>query len=95
MRRRGRVLGTAQVDATGRRLADRVRIPVERATPNDMLQLTYDAGSVPAQVGAVLLMAGPAPEPDAARRAVALRVASVPRLRQRLQRVPFGCGRPI
>lgn len=95
MRRRGRVLGNAQVDATGRRLADRVRIPVERATPNDMLQLTYDAGSVPAQVGAVLLMAGPAPEPDAARRAVALRVASVPRLRQRLQRVPFGCGRPI
>jgi diacylglycerol O-acyltransferase len=69
--------------------------PIERATPNDLLQLTYDARSVPAQVGAVLLLAGPAPAPDAARQAIAARVAGVPRLRQRLQPVPFGCGRPI
>ena len=30
-----------------------MRTPIERATPNDMLQLTYDGGSVLAQVGAV------------------------------------------
>ncbi len=71
------------------------RTLIERATSNDMLQLTYDVGSVPAQVGAVLLLAGPAPAPDAARRAFAARIAGVPRLRQRLQPVPLGCGRPI
>ncbi|HSJ46896.1 MAG TPA: wax ester/triacylglycerol synthase family O-acyltransferase [Euzebyales bacterium] len=95
MRHGTHVLETARLHALGYRLANSAPTPVERATPNDMLQLTYDRGSVPAQVGAVLLMAGPAAEPDAARRAIAARVAGVPRLRQRLQPVPFGCGRPI
>jgi WS/DGAT/MGAT family acyltransferase len=78
-----------------RRLADRLRAPVERATPNDMLQLTSDVGSVPAQVGAVLLMAAPPPDLAAACTTIGARIARIPRLRRRLQHVPLGCGRPI
>ena len=74
---------------------NRLRAPVERATPNDVLQLTYDQGGVPAQVGAVLLMAAPAPDLASARSTIGARITGIPRLRQRLQRVPFGCGRPI
>jgi diacylglycerol O-acyltransferase / wax synthase len=71
------------------------RAPIERATPNDLLQLAYDVGEVPAQVGALLVMSGPQPDRDAVRRTIAARIDDVPRLRQRLQRVPIGCGRPI
>jgi WS/DGAT/MGAT family acyltransferase len=78
-----------------RRLTECLRTPVERATPNDMLQLTYESGSAPAQVGAELLMAAPAPDIEVARTTIGARIAGIPRLRQRLQRVPFGCGRPI
>jgi WS/DGAT/MGAT family acyltransferase len=70
--------------------------PIERATANDMMQLATDVGPVPMQVGAVLVLdADPGLEADAAREVLAARIAGVPRLRQRLVRAGFGCGRPV
>jgi diacylglycerol O-acyltransferase / wax synthase len=69
---------------------------IERTTPDDVINLATDSAIAPMQVGAVLLLdAGPDFDLTAARDALALRTSTVPRMRQRLQRVPFGCGRPI
>ena len=47
-------------------------------------------------IGALLVLDGPTvPTPDAVRSLVVERAASVPRLRQRLVRVPLGAGRPV
>ena len=43
----------------------------------------------------LLLDSGPDFDLEAARAALARRISAVPRMRQRLQRAPFGCGRPI
>ncbi len=69
---------------------------IERVTPEDLTNLTTDVGSAPMQVGAVLFLgtAG-AFDTEAAVDAIAERIRSVPRLRQRLESVPPGCGRPI
>src|SRR5262249_60216387 len=67
--------------------------PIERASPNDLMELASDAGPVPMQVGAVLLLAAD-PGLAAVRAAIGARIPAVPRLRQRLVRVPPGCGRP-
>src|SRR5665647_2171159 len=69
---------------------------VERLSSGDLMQLAFDVGPVPMHVGAVLVLdAGPGVELAAARDAFADRIAAIPRLRQRLLRVPLGCGRPI
>jgi diacylglycerol O-acyltransferase / wax synthase len=68
--------------------------PVERTTADDVMQLASDVGLAPMQVGAVLVLAGD-PDTEAATSAIRLRTAGFRRLRQRLVRVPFGCGRPI
>jgi diacylglycerol O-acyltransferase / wax synthase len=69
---------------------------VERASPADRAFLAMGTGKVPEQFGVVLLLdPDPAFDLAAARRLIAERVAAVPRLRQRLVGVPFGCGGPI
>ncbi|HMA46248.1 MAG TPA: wax ester/triacylglycerol synthase domain-containing protein, partial [Frankiaceae bacterium] len=69
---------------------------IERASPDDLMQLACDVGPVPMQVGAVLVLAaGPAFDVSAAEDVIAERITAIPRLRQVLVRVPIGCGRPI
>ncbi len=61
-----------------------------------MTSLATDVGPAPMQVGAILVLDTPDGfDPFAGRTAIAERARSIPRLRQRLRRVPFGCGRPI
>jgi diacylglycerol O-acyltransferase len=69
---------------------------VERASSADRAFLAMDTGAVPVQFG-VLLLLGPARGLDLARvrRVIAERIPSVPRLRERLVRTPWGGGGPI
>lgn len=69
-------------------------VPLDRASANDMMQRAVEAGSVPMQVGACLVLA-PGPDADTIRDTLAARVPGVGRLRQRLVTTPPGCGRPI
>lgn len=72
------------------------RLPVDRASPDDMMQLAVDAGPAPMHVGAVLVMATrPGFSVAEAQRLLGERIRAVPRLRQRLRRAPPGCGRPF
>ncbi len=69
---------------------------VERVSALDLMQLASDAGAVPNQVGAVLVLdAGRGFDAEAAVALLGDRIQRVPRLRQRLASVPVGCGRPI
>jgi diacylglycerol O-acyltransferase / wax synthase len=67
---------------------------VDRAQPDDLLELAVDRGSVPWQVGALLVLDHPL-EPPEVLRALAERVRAVPRLRRKLVRTPPLCGRPV
>jgi diacylglycerol O-acyltransferase / wax synthase len=68
----------------------------ERVSPDDLMSLASERGSVPLQVGAVLMLDGSESlEPGLVVDAIADRVCAVPRLRQRLVAVPWGCGRPV
>jgi hypothetical protein len=71
-------------------------VRIDRASPNDLTQLAADSGPAPLRAGAVLILA-PALgfSVAAASQQIAERIAAVPRLRQRLCRAPFGCGRPF
>ena len=76
-----------------RAVARMPRGPIERLGPDD---LTYLAtGPASSNLGVVLELAGPAPPLAALVAALGPRVATVPRLRQRIRRVPRGGGRPI
>ncbi len=68
--------------------------PVERASPADRAFLAMDTGGVPEQFGVVLELDGQLSLPRV-RQLVAGRIQAVPRLRQRLVSVPFGCGGPV
>lgn len=69
---------------------------IERASPDDLLLLSCDVGPVPLVVGAVLVLAaGPDFDVGAAQAVIGERIETVPRLRQRLVRLPPGCGRPV
>ena len=61
----------------------------------DLTVLATDRGSVPMNIGAVLEFDTAGGPSLAAVRALSERVPTIPRLRQRLRRVPFGCGRPV
>lgn len=65
----------------------------ERIGPGDAQQLATDVGPVAANVGGVLLLDRVDPSTLAA--TLATRLASVPRMGQRLQRAPLGGGRPV
>ena len=72
------------------------RVPVDRASPADLMQLATDVGPAPMHVGAVLVLGtGPGFSVQDAQRLLGDRVHAVPRLRQRLRRAPPGCGRPF
>lgn len=62
----------------------------------DLTILATDRGSVPMNIGAVLVFdtAG-GPSLAVVRALLSERVPTISRLRQRLRRVPFGCGRPV
>ncbi len=69
---------------------------ISRASAEDVTSLVTDVGPVPSQVGAVLLIdTADGFDPDSARTLMAERIAGIPRLRQRLRRLPPGLGRPI
>jgi WS/DGAT/MGAT family acyltransferase len=70
---------------------------IERASATDRAFLAMDGRRVPEQFGVVLRLDTRERPFDLARarRLVAERVTAVPRLRQRLVRVPPGCGGPV
>lgn len=69
---------------------------VDRVSAEDMMSLDADLGSAPMQVGAILMLGTKGGEdPVSLLNTLAFRLGAVPRLRQRLVTVPFGCGRPV
>ena len=70
-------------------------MPIARLSANDLTNLATDHGSVPMQIGAVLLLdESSAPKAEELARVIEQRLARVPRLGERLRRAPLGCGRP-
>src|SRR5664280_997101 len=70
--------------------------PTERVSTDDLMSLASERGSTTMQVGAVLMLdARESLVPGLVVDAIAHRIAAVPRLRQRLVKVPWGCGRPV
>lgn len=68
----------------------------QRLGAGDVQALATDVGPVPMNVGAVLVLESDTHVDLAgARQLLETRLAAIPRLRQRLVEVPFGCGRPI
>ena len=67
---------------------------IERAGAADRAFLAMDRGQVPEQFGVTLELEG-ALDLDRVRDLVGRRVQAIPRLRQRLEQVPFGCGGPV
>jgi diacylglycerol O-acyltransferase / wax synthase len=74
--------------------SDRARAPIDRLRPSDV---TYrdDRSPAPWNVAAILVFDRPIDDIGAVRATLAERIVAVPRLRQRIRRVPLGCGRPI
>src|SRR5262245_25619296 len=70
------------------------RSGIDRASALDLMQQASGHGSAPLQVGGVLVLDG-LPDPARVRAALAERIRTVPRLRRRLVRTPFGAGRPV
>jgi diacylglycerol O-acyltransferase len=78
-------------------MRDGVDLPpaaIDRLSDADLAFLAMDSGAVPEQFGAVLVLDGPV-DMAVAEHVLAERIARVPRLRQRLERTPPGCGRRI
>lgn len=73
-----------------------VAVPIDRLSTNDLMSLASERGSTPMQVGAVLLLEVDGDfDPKSMVDAIQDRVPTVPRLRQRLLRLPPGLGRPV
>ena len=78
-------------DATAEHAARRI----DRIGPMDLTILATDRGSVPMNIGAILQFdAQGGPSWATVVELLSARVPTIPRLRQRLRRVPLGCGRP-
>ena len=68
----------------------------ERVSADDLMSLASRRHPPPLQVGAALILEAPGElDVGGLRTVLQQRIAAVPRLRQRLQKVPLGCGRPI
>src|SRR5262245_7552741 len=69
---------------------------IERASATDRAILALDVGDVPEQLAVILVLdqAGGF-DVQRVRGLIARRLPAIPRLRQRLVRVPFGCGGPV
>jgi diacylglycerol O-acyltransferase / wax synthase len=70
--------------------------PIERASSADLAFLAMETGKVPQQFAAILLLepSGDFSVPHL-RQVISERILAMPRLRQRLIKVPVGCGRPV
>ena len=69
---------------------------IERVGLGDLTVLASDRGSVPMNIGAVLEFdPKTVPTLDTVQDLLSARLPGVVRLRQRLLRAPFGCGRPV
>ncbi|MGV1028005.1 MAG: wax ester/triacylglycerol synthase domain-containing protein [Dermatophilaceae bacterium] len=69
---------------------------LERIGPDDLMQLASDVGPAPMNVGALLVLdAAPGFDVTAAQAELGRRLGRIPRLRQRLVRLPWVLGRPI
>ena len=67
---------------------------IDRVSADDLMSLASERGTAPMQVGAVLMLdTGDRLDPQLIADAIAHRVFGVPRLRQRLVKVPWWCGR--
>ena len=68
----------------------------ERVSAEDQMSLASGRHPPPLQVGAVLILDAPGGiDLSSLRTVLQQRIAAVPRLRQRLEQVPLGCGRPV
>ena len=68
----------------------------ERVSADDLMSLAARRHPAPLQVGAVLVFdVRGGLDVGSLRAVLQQRIAAVPRLRQRLQKVPLGCGRPV
>jgi len=68
----------------------------DRLSNADLTMMLTDRGAVPMNTGAILVLDdGGRPSPTELRALLADRVANIPRLRQRVRRLPPGCGLPI
>lgn len=76
-------------------MQNRSMTAIDRVSPNDLMSLVTDGGSVPVNMAAILQLA-PGADHDlaAVHSLLAGRITAIPRLRQRLVAAPFGCGRP-
>ena len=69
---------------------------IERASSADMAFLAMDTGKVPQQFAVILILEGSADFGlSQLRQLISDRIRAMPRLRQRLMKVPFGCGRSV
>jgi diacylglycerol O-acyltransferase / wax synthase len=69
---------------------------LERVSADDLMSLAARRHPPPLQVGAVLIFdVRGGLDVGSLRAVLQRRIAAVPRLRQRLQKVPLGCGRPV
>jgi diacylglycerol O-acyltransferase / wax synthase len=71
-------------------------VPVDRASPADLMQLATDVGPAPMHVGAVLVLGAERGfSVQQAQQLLGERVHAVPRLRPRLRRAPPSYGWPF
>ena len=68
---------------------------IERVSAEDLLQIAYECPPGVAQVSGLLLLDGAPPGLTEIRAALADRIRAIPRLRQRMYRLPLGYGRPV
>jgi diacylglycerol O-acyltransferase len=74
----------------------RQRPVIERASPADLAFLAMDTGAVPQQFAVTLILKRPGDFGlDELRQLIVERILALPRLRQRLIKVPPGCGRSV
>src|SRR6185312_1190262 len=89
-------LRTPTGQAKHRYMSSDVRVAIERASSNDVMELVCDSTGTSMQVAAVLVLETPSPVDLAAvRETISDRITAVPRLHQRLVKTPFGHGRPV
>src|SRR5829696_3178825 len=83
------------MDTSARLPGHHVAGAIERVSLNDLTTLVCDRGPAPMNIAAVLLVEGGSRlDVSDVLGAIATGAAEVPRLRQRLQSAPPGCGRP-
>lgn len=90
------MISTKLGSALQRAMSRAGQLAIDRASPTDRAFLAMDTGALPEQFGVILLIDEVERfDLGRARRLVGERVTAVPRLRQRLVRVPLGCGGPV